>query len=70
VFGLEHVAADLNVLRQLLALRQQFQRRQPPRSVDDLIRAGLRRSHLQILQQAVRGDAGGKLNSLAAEVSG
>jgi hypothetical protein len=34
VLGVEHVAADVNVLRQFLALRQQSQGRQPPRGLD------------------------------------
>jgi hypothetical protein len=37
VLGVEHVAADVNVLRQFLALRQRSQGRQPPRRLDMIL---------------------------------
>jgi hypothetical protein len=57
----QYVAADRNVLGQLFALGKQFERRQSPPSGNNLIAVVRDGPHLQILQEAVGGDAGGKL---------
>ena len=50
----------LGVLGDLLAFGEQLERGEPPRPGNDLIFLVGDRPHLQILQEAVRGDAGGE----------
>ena len=61
ILAVQHIARHRMIGLDLLLLRHQLERGEPPRTGDDLEGAVAGGLHLQVLQQAVRVDAGGKL---------